>query len=70
MRMAIQNKYHLLNYYYTQLYISHAFGNGPVYKPLFFEYPDDTNAYLNQTDNVMIGDSLKLGVLSTTIGLN
>lgn len=66
MRNAITTKYHLVNYYYTQL----SFGNGAVYKPLFFEYPDDINAFQNTTDNVMIGDSLKLSVLSTTTDKN
>lgn len=69
MRTAIVNRYHLNNYYYTQLYLMNI-GTGPVYKPLFFDFPDDMNAYQNQTNNVMVGDSLKLGVLSNAIGLN
>lgn len=69
MRTAIQVRYHLINYYYTHFYLANQ-GNGPVYKPLFFEYPDDVNAFKDQTNNVMIGDSLKVSVLSNSQGVN
>jgi hypothetical protein len=39
-----------------------VFGTGPFFNPLFFEFPDDPNAYLAIPLNIMIGPSLKLGV--------
>ena len=31
---------------------------------MFFEFPDDANAYINITQNVMLGKALKLSVNS------
>jgi len=61
MRRGIQTKYHLIRYYYTQLSMLSEQG-GAFFKPLFFEFPEEAGAYLNQTTNVMLGSSLKLGV--------
>jgi alpha-glucosidase (family GH31 glycosyl hydrolase) len=35
---------------------------GAFYKPLFFEFPNDVNAFFDQEQNIMLGDALKLGV--------
>lgn len=40
---------------------------GAFYRPLFFDYPNDDNAYLNQELNVMLGPALKLGVQSKVL---
>jgi alpha-glucosidase (family GH31 glycosyl hydrolase) len=57
----------MIRYYYTQMSLISQNG-GALYKPLFFEFPDDIDAYKNQPDNVMLGSALKLSVLSTTTG--
>lgn len=69
MRMAIRTKYHMIRYYHTQLTRLH-FEGGPFYKPLFFEFPNDDEAYLHQEYNVMLGDALKLSVQSNTLNQN
>jgi len=40
----MRTKYSLVNYYYTELSMLHETG-GSFYKPVFFEFPDDANAY-------------------------
>lgn len=69
MRDAMRTKYHFLKYYYTGLANITA-GGGAFYKPLFFEFPNDTSAYENQQYNVMLGPALKLSVNSDTLGQN
>jgi hypothetical protein len=43
-------------------------GENTFFKPLFFNYPEDANAYQNISMNVMLGDYLKLAVNSMQIG--
>lgn len=62
MKYAIQTKYELMRYYYTNMMKLSLQGSGTFYKPLFFEFPEDVNAYQNLTNNVMLGSSLKLSV--------
>lgn len=69
MTSAIRNRYHLVRYYYTQLYLVNQAG-GAFYKPVFHEYPMDPLAYTNMTYNIMLGDALKLSVLSDTLNQN
>jgi len=38
---------------------------GAYYKPMFFDYPNDANAYLNKTHNVLLGSSMKASFQST-----
>lgn len=52
------------------MFLIHKVGGGPVYKPLFFEYPDDMLTYADYENNVMIGSSLKVGVLANAVGVN
>lgn len=68
MKDAILTKYSLVKYYYTQLFTLSTLGGSAFYKPLFFEYPDDIKAYDNQKYNIMLGDSLKLSILSDKTG--
>lgn len=67
MKNAIYAKYSIIRYYYTELFLQSLHGSAGVYRPLFFDYPNDMEAYKNVTHNVMIGDSLKLSVLSDTL---
>jgi alpha-glucosidase (family GH31 glycosyl hydrolase) len=69
MRMAIRNRYHLVRYYYTELQRLNQNG-GTFYKPLFFEFPEDEKAYRDFELNIMLGSSLKLGVLSNNTEQN
>jgi len=67
MRGAMRTKYSLINYYYTEMSLLHETG-GAFYKPVFFEFPDDNMAYMDQTNNVMLGKALKLSVNSHVMG--
>lgn len=67
MKYAMQTKYALINYYYTEISMIHEEG-GAFYKPLFFEFPYDDVAYYNQTHNIMLGEHLKLSIQSTENG--
>ena len=69
-RWAMRSKYCLIRYYYTQLFLLHAQGGSPFYKPLFFEFPDDNKTFAEYENNVMLGSSLKLSVLANAIGVN
>lgn len=61
MRQAMRTKYCLLMYYYTEL-TALASSGGTFFRPLFFVFPNDTRAYMDNTNNVMLGDALKLSV--------
>jgi alpha-glucosidase (family GH31 glycosyl hydrolase) len=67
MRNAILLKYSLIRYYYTNLFLVSTQGTGTFYKPLFFEFPDDVNAYSDITYNIMIGSALKLSINSESV---
>lgn len=43
---------------------------GQLFKPLFFEFPDDDSAYLDQPFNIMLGSGLKLGINSAVLDQN
>lgn len=60
----MQTKLALVNYYYTEMSLLHEEG-GTFYRPLFFDFPDDKNAYQNLTHNVMLGRNLKVSHQST-----
>lgn len=68
MRNAIRNKYHMIRYYYTEMFKMSVFGTGPFYNPMFFHFPDDDFAYNDISNNIMLGGALKLSVLTTTLG--
>lgn len=67
MRTAIKTKYSLIRYYYTSLFMISTQGSGTFYKPLFFEFPDDPNAYNSITYNIMLGQALKLSINSESL---
>lgn len=63
----------MIRYYYTYMWLlsnplAEATVGGSLYKPLFFEYPNDPLAYTAEpSENVMIGASLKLSVSTTPL---
>lgn len=52
--------------------MSSHYGTSSLFSPMFFEFPDDVNAYSDTHINIMLGPALKLSVntydpkLSTT----
>jgi alpha-glucosidase (family GH31 glycosyl hydrolase) len=69
MKRSMRVKYSMVRYYYTQLHRIHRQG-GSLYKPLFFEFPNDDSAYLDQPYNIMLGSALKLGINSNVLDQN
>lgn len=67
MRNAIYTKYSLIPYYYTRMFSISMGNEATLYKPLFFEFPNDANAYWDQEQNVMLGSSLKLSIQSNQL---
>lgn len=62
MRDAINLKYSLLPYYFSQLNSISKRG-GTLFKPLWFEFPiDNQEAYENVTNNFMVGSALKVSI--------
>lgn len=57
----------MIRYYHTQITKLHLEG-GTFFKPLFFSFPDDPGAYENQENNIMLGDALKLSILTNALG--
>ncbi len=55
----IQQRYNLINYFYTELH-KVAENGGTVWKPVFFEFQTDSFAYLNPEGNFMIGPAIKV----------
>ena len=62
MREAIRLKYSLIRYYYTCFQDMSTKGTGTLFKPLFFEFPDDIQAMQNISQNIMLGSALKLSI--------
>lgn len=59
----MQTKLALINYYYTEISMISEVG-GAFYRPMFFDFPNDNLAYVNQTNNIMLGKNLKVSVQS------
>ena len=55
----MKKKLALSNYYYTEMSMISEEG-GAFFRPLFFDFHNETEAYLNVTNNVMLGSALKL----------
>jgi hypothetical protein len=63
MRFAIQTKYSLLKYTYSQM--QDVIGNGgALIRPLFYEFDSDKDAYYDINQNFMIGDSIKIAFVT------
>lgn len=58
-RNAIRMRYSFLRYYYTNIHRMSQEG-GVFWKPAFYDYPEDEKAYQNVTNNIYIGDALRL----------
>ena len=56
-KLALNMKYSLLRYYYTNLFKVSLGEKGSFFKPLFFEYYSDLNTTLDMAESFMIGDS-------------
>ena len=54
----------LIRYYYTLFHQLSEVGGTSIYRSLFFDFPNDENAYLNTTNNVLLGPALKVSHLS------
>ena len=62
-RNSMFQKMSLIRYYYSEM--AHVSRNGGAFfKPLFFDYPNDIDVYSHQNRNIMLGNHLKLGILS------
>ena len=70
MRDAIHLKYSLLAYFYTQITLVSTGEATGLFNPVFFEFPDSTAAYIDQRQNIMLGDALKLSINSHNLGQN
>jgi alpha-glucosidase (family GH31 glycosyl hydrolase) len=64
MKEAIYRKYSLIRYLYTQMsQVSYANNTYyTVYKPVFFEFPEEDGAFEDIANNVMLGSALKISV--------
>lgn len=65
-RTAIQNRYTFIRYYYSQFWNINEFG-GSFFKPLFFEFPNDPDSYVDIERNMLLGNSLKASVEVTRL---
>lgn len=59
-------KYNLLRYMISYFHKIGTSG-GSYYKPLFYQYPNDANAYYEVEKNLMLGDSLKFSFDASTM---
>ena len=58
--LALRMRYSLLRYYYTELFKISLGESGSFFKPVFFEYFSDDNAYENVDESVLLGKNLIL----------
>lgn len=63
---AMNIKYMLLRY---TISFFHGIANqgGAYYKPLFFDFPNDLGAYTFTSQNIMLGDSIKMSFNPTSV---
>ncbi len=59
-KIALNMRYSLLRYYYTQLFKVSLGIKGAFFKPVFFEFYSDKKAYDNIDESIMIGDAILL----------
>ena len=63
---AIQLKYNLIRYYYSQFAHINQVG-GTFWKPLFYEWSNDAKAYNDISFNIMLGKSIKASILTQNL---
>lgn len=49
------------------MFLGSIYGTGPLWNPMFFEFPDDNSAYVDAQYNIMLGPALKLSVNSNKL---
>ena len=49
-----------MRYFYTRLFEISTQGGGTLIRPLFFEFPEDSDAYANYENTFMVGSALKV----------
>jgi len=64
----------MIRYYYAELLLM-SLGTEmdyrrPLFQPLFFEFPEDLNAYQALRYNIMLGPALKLSIDSDSVGVS
>ena len=57
-KLALNMRYSLLRYYYTELFKVSLGEKGAFFKPLFFNYFSDENTYVNIGESFMVGNAL------------
>ena len=57
-KLALNMRYSLLRYYYSELFKVSIGEAGSFFKPLFFNYFSDENTYVNVSESFMVGDAL------------
>ena len=68
-KLALNMRYSLLRYYYTELFKVSLGEKGSFFKPLFFDYFSDENAYINPGESFMIGDAFVIyPIFSNEVG--
>jgi len=70
MTQAVYYKYNMVRYYYSMLSMMSLGKENTLFKPLFFEFPDDPQAYNDQENNIMLGSALKLSILTNKLDQN
>lgn len=58
---AMNLKYRLNVYYYTELHLLSIHG-GTFFQPMYFEFPNDPKAYMDTHNNIMLGQGLKASI--------
>ena len=56
-KLALDMRYSLLRYYYTQLFKVSLGEKGSFFKPLFFEYFNEESTTINMAESFMVGDA-------------
>ena len=64
--IAIQNRYTFIRYFYSCFWDISEFG-GTFFKPLFFEFPNDSTSYQDIERNILLGSALKASVETTRL---
>jgi hypothetical protein len=59
----------MIKYFYSEISLLSLDGEGgSFYRPVFFDYPNESGSYTNQEINVMLGRCVKLGIQSRATG--
>ena len=59
-KLALNMRYSLLRYYYTELFKVSLGEKGSFFKPLFFEYFNEENTSINMAESFMVGDAFAI----------